>query len=1458
MKTTRLLKWIPIITIFTCTFFNRGQAQNHLWTFPGDYVDFSNPSPLPQPLPTDPLLDPSFVYDGASATHMHNAIGNQSGEIEFFIVDQNVYNGLGHLIGELYSSIFSFAIKGYTESLIVPVPNKCDRYYIIQAGRGVSWSNGNYLPHFAILDMSQPSGYNDPDSYGLLVDIDGNPINSQFSCYNLEEGVNDFFVVAWNNQPCAMAVTDENDDKTRFLFVSQGKRLFRYLIDENGIHYDQYNVLQPFADPSWTSANSFVRSEMELVRTDSGHRLATAYRVIDTPQPFSVSSQLVEASDGPYSFTISVASNAFCDNAANYTVYVNGVVDVTGSLQNIACGGTIGPIALGGCAGLSGSSPCEIEVEISSPGGNFADFTTWLIQDENEATVLSGGPHFVPLGSAHVIWITDIDEAGYASSNESDNHVIWMFYSSGTDQPYVHGLEFTGNPQIARDASKLYVTHNSTSNHPNPIEYYDLTNSSAGLQPLIVANALDFESSQIASFSNGMLVFATDDRLAALVDPHSPNPQNWIDQALPGLNYGSNYLEVPNPPDGIICHVLPKSITELDYSTLPVTYPYGSFTAQTTELWEPNSNPFDLSVNGTVRIEEELVIPTGVHVTMVDMRFEFYQNARVIIEPGGRLTMDNTVFTTGPCHNDLWLGVEVHGNANLAQTAANQGYLSMTNNSVIENAYVGAMASSREGSFDPFPASIQTNEFGGGIIRATDSRFRNNQRGVTITRYQQPLGLNACMFTNCDFVTDAMLNDPELLPLAHAVLFRVSQIRFRNSSFRNTVEFSEMPIANRGTGILSVSATFRVEGQNAVYESAHDNLPISDNVHQTFYRLNAGIISIGEESHPFSVSNMEFQLNRTGIIVWGSCFETITFNNFEVPEASPDYPSTNFTHNIGVYLLNSYLFTVEENYFFSTLEQTRNGGLVVDNSSMGDLPVENEVYRNQFHALNFGIGVVRDNRGETAQAGLQTRCNIFTAMDRSDIVLPLSEWRDDQGAPSSAQDLTNNVFSIPSYSCANLYRDVRVSNEYGILTNPTQGLMFRYHHLDDPISTPQMDYLHPDCPQPNMENVLTATYLQVPLDYEEYCRSNFTPLGEEKHPIATFLSARGDAETHLTSALAIYQATIDGGETEDIMDLLQNIHNEESAYLRDLLLARYPLSREALMAAIEAAESFDPWHLTQVLVANSRLPGDVYRFLHEHEILPPFFMQFVDDAQTSGIAGLRILLQAEIAARSYEKSVAERAIHRHFLHHPDTIESAEWMSYVQERSDDYYKLYRVSAYNDLQQSGLAQQLLDSLDLEPVLKDWKQFVIDYSSSDTVTSAQINTAWDFFQNEPIVHGNAWGWLYAHGESDSLPAFLIEDEPRSFRKPKSQRNNVPERYLQAWPNPTKDRVVLTYPKEAGGLGMVQIFNLDGRLVREFAASDAGFQEIYVTGWPAGIYIAKLIVNNKDFDTVKLSVVK
>jgi len=63
---------------------------------------------------------------------------------------------------------------------------------------------------------------------------------------------------------------------------------------------------------------------------------------------------------------------------------------------------------------------------------------------------------------------------------------------------------------------------------------------------------------------------------------------------------------------------------------------------------------------------------------------------------------------------------------------------------------------------------------------------------------------------------------------------------------------------------------------------------------------------------------------------------------------------------------------------------------------------------------------------------------------------------------------------------------------------------------------------------------------------------------------------------------------------------------------------------------------------------------------------------------------------------------------------------------------------------------------------------------------------------------------------------------------------------------------------PAEVCALSTNCIKKGDSTLICEFNAGDVGFEEITISNWSPGLYIAKLLVNGQTFDTVKISVVK
>lgn len=171
---------------------------------------------------------------------------------------------------------------------------------------------------------------------------------------------------------------------------------------------------------------------------------------------------------------------------------------------------------------------------------------------------------------------------------------------------YINGLEFSPDGNI------LYITHNITTSHPNPFQYINFNVPLNGFYTLNPPNISDFEHSQIETNSDGHLIFATSNRLGALLDPNNPDPNdlnypNWNNNFVFPLNYYSNTLNYTplSSIRGREAYIIPKQIKKRSYSN----YIYEGGCAQdlgdqTTYngTWSPGNNPFN-SQNGEVYID---------------------------------------------------------------------------------------------------------------------------------------------------------------------------------------------------------------------------------------------------------------------------------------------------------------------------------------------------------------------------------------------------------------------------------------------------------------------------------------------------------------------------------------------------------------------------------------------------------------------------------------------------------------------------------------------------------------------------------------------------------------------------------------------------------------------------------------------------------------------------------------
>jgi hypothetical protein len=147
-------------------------------------------------------------------------------------------------------------------------------------------------------------------------------------------------------------------------------------------------------------------------------------------------------------------------------------------------------------------------------------------------------------------------------------------------------------------------------------------------------------------------------------------------------------------------------------------------------------------------IESTLYIKNGATLTIKSVVY-CSPSAKIIVQPGGKLIIDGGILTSA-CNDELWQGIEVWGNSNLSQTSANQGFVELKNNAIIENAVCGIRVGNKQ--------ILTAFDLDGGIVKANNVRFINNQQAVFFAPYVSKMDntgkyfySNASRFENCTF-----------------------------------------------------------------------------------------------------------------------------------------------------------------------------------------------------------------------------------------------------------------------------------------------------------------------------------------------------------------------------------------------------------------------------------------------------------------------------------------------------------------------------------------------------------------------------------------------------------------------------------------------------------------------------------------------------------------------------------
>ena len=330
------------------------------------------------------------------------------------------------------------------------------------------------------------------------------------------------------------------------------------------------------------------------------------------------------------------------------------------------------------------------------------------------------------------------------------------------------------------------------------------------------------------------------------------------------------------------------------------------------------------------------------------------------------------------------------------------------------------------------------------------------------------------------------------------------------------------------------------------------------------------------------------------------------------------------------------------------------------------------------------------------------------------------------------------------------------------------------------------------------------------------------------------------------NALEAYLGQVDNGDKETPLEAIAADPAWPSHQLRDLLLFNSPLSDTVMRMAIRRNVPMDPWHLTQVLIGNSKITEAIWNELDATGALPTFFYNLLLANQDS--PSLRSVLEDEVALRSAEKAFLLQRIQlgldedSTYVGKVDTLMNA----YLADSMGTGLELaYRLAVrHGRYAQAALIKdrfpltqdvQVLTGLgDMETGLNgDWQ----------AATEAQRDLLWEWaFTLDRTGSADAWALLLLLEETDSLPPALLPPAYRGAFAGHTTGGYIPAPGITAYPNPASDRVMITV---SGGFdhGTLDVVDATGKVVRStLLAAEVPFVELDVRELATGLYLARL----------------
>ena len=293
------------------------------------------------------------------------------------------------------------------------------------------------------------------------------------------------------------------------------------------------------------------------------------------------------------------------------------------------------------------------------------------------------------------------------------------------------------------------------------------------------------------------------------------------------------------------------------------------------------------------------------------------------------------------------------------------------------------------------------------------------------------------------------------------------------------------------------------------------------------------------------------------------------------------------------------------------------------------------------------------------------------------------------------------------------------------------------------------------------------------------------------------------------------------------------------------------------------ASRLSPWHLTEIFLVNCPLRKEILAEIENAEILSPFFMEFLYNADCG--ASVRTLLEMNISGLATHRDKLIQQIARAGLTYESVPESeTDQLVYINDYVQHINNLEAVVTIRNraslLASKGDYTGALALAENEPKLANYKKILemeqMVAGDWHLLTVAQITELWSIKNLEKDFSSSmALGILQEIGEADFEPEPRVPIQYRSLQIG-NDKVNIDLPLLGVWPNPASGSAWLHYPIEADEHAIINVYDPQGRLLNSFQPNTSGLVELSLKNYGSGIYVVQLIAFDKVVASIKLTV--